>query len=122
LENGAFLLGQFQPGQAGDIADIDVFSGHPRRIGEESPGGGKGGMEEAGTSGADGRVEARGAAGVRRSDLAIHLGNSVGVAAAKAGRVSAPGWLESRSVWHVSRCAPQGAAGKFRLRKSWKGL
>jgi hypothetical protein len=43
LENGAFLLAEFQPGQAGDVADINVFSGHPRRIGEESPRRGKGG-------------------------------------------------------------------------------
>ena len=42
LENGAFFLIQFEPGQAGDIADINVLRGHRGRIGEERSGGGKG--------------------------------------------------------------------------------
>ena len=42
LENGAFFLIQFEPGQAGDIADVNVLRGHRGRIGEERRGGGKG--------------------------------------------------------------------------------
>ena len=42
LENGAFSFSQFEPGQAGDMVDINVLGGHRGRIGEERPGGGKG--------------------------------------------------------------------------------
>jgi len=42
LENGAFSFSQFEPGQTGDMVDINVLGGHRGRNGEERPGGGKG--------------------------------------------------------------------------------
>lgn len=48
LENGALLLAEFESCESGDVADVDGVMGHGGRIGEESPGGGKGGMWKRG--------------------------------------------------------------------------
>ena len=38
LEDGAFGFGQFEPGEAGDMANFNVLGGHRGRIGEERVG------------------------------------------------------------------------------------
>jgi hypothetical protein len=49
LENGALFLAEFESCESGYVADVDGVMGHGGRIGEESPGGGKGGMWKRGT-------------------------------------------------------------------------